>query len=280
MMTTSQDALPCNEDQQSGPPRYLIGPDLYVDYIRLLRILLIVVVPIITVLVGMASGIAGADPAQVVLSGLGAGFAIGVQVSLWVTVAFAIIERTGARTRSGTAGAAVTHPVHSNANRVGLGETIGSIVGLALLIWVIAWQPGYQATFGDSAPAVPVVNPALSGAWAPIIICVLLASIVLAIVTYRVGHWTYRLAAANSVLSLAFAVPVIWLIATDELINPDFLAAISTDEFTWAANSIPTLIGWAVAAICTADIAGGWWKAHRSADDVPSIAGATGDSGS
>ena len=72
------------------------------------------------------------------------------------------------------------------------------------------------------------------------------------------------LAAVNTVLSLAFAIPAIWLIATDQLLNPEFLATITTGEFASLVDLMLTIAAWLIAVICVVDIAEGWWKAVRT----------------
>ncbi|GIJ28003.1 hypothetical protein Vqi01_31650 [Micromonospora qiuiae] len=56
----------------------------------------------------------------------------------------------------------------------------------------------------------------------------LVASVGLEIAKYRAGRWTWPLVAVNAVLNLAFAVPVVWLMSTDRLLNPDLVA-----RFQW-----------------------------------------------
>lgn len=249
--------------QYSGRPLYLIGPDFYPEYVRLLRLLLSILVPIIAVVVGLASATAGASAPQAVLAGLGAAFSVGVQVALWVTVAFAIVDRTAKRPRDASAGWDLDDLPELPSNRIGLGETVGSICGLALLAWLLVWQPGYQGTFDAGGPSIPILDPALNSFWIPFLIAVLGITIVMEIVKYRIGHWAIPLALINTVLSLAFAVPVIWLIATGQLLNPEFESAVGTGEFARVAELVPIIVGWVIGVVCAVDIADGWWKALR-----------------
>ena len=65
-------------------------------------------------------------------------------------------------------------------------------------------------------------------------------------------------------LSLAFALPALWLISTDQLLNPDFLAAVATGELASLVDLVPALVAWIIAVVSVIDIAEGWWKALRS----------------
>jgi hypothetical protein len=250
--------------EHSGLPLQLIGPALYPDYVRLLRLLLLVIVPIAGVVVGAASAIVGASLWDVVLAGLGAAFSVGVQVAFWVTLAFALLERSGTRARRATATWDLDDLPPAASHRIGLGSTIGSITGLVVLIWFLLWQPGYQESFALGGPSIPILAPALSPVWIPFLVCVLLASIALQIVTYFRGRWSVMLAAVNTVLGLAFAIPVIWLIRSEQLLNPGFLTAITTDEVAPVVNAVPALIMWIIAVVTVVDIADGWRKAVRS----------------
>jgi hypothetical protein len=249
--------------QYSGRPLHLIGPALYPDYVRLLRLLLVIVVPIVGVAVGAATAVAGSEPWDVVAAGFGAAFSVGVQVAFWVTVAFAIIERSGSKPHVPSMWDLDDLPELPD-RRISLGGTVGSIAGLGVLIWFLLWQPGYQESFDPGGPSIPILDPALSQFWIPFLVAVLLASIGLEIVTYLKGRWTLPLAAVNTVLSLAFAIPAIWLLQTDQLFNPAFLSAITVDEVATAVDALPTLIVWIIVVVSVVDITEGWWKALRS----------------
>lgn len=248
----------------SGRPLSLIGPAFYPEYIRLLRLLLSIVVPIIAVVVGGATAIAGASPWDVVASAIGSAFSVGVQLAFWVTVVFALIERSGAQPRTTASEWNLDDLPELPDRRVGLGETVASVTGLSLLIWFLLWQPGYRESFDAGGPSIPILDPALSTFWIPALVVVLLASIALELVKYRKGHWTVPLAAVNTVLSLAFALPALWLISTGQLLNPEFITAVTSSEFAGLVEQVPTVAAWIIAVVSVIDIAEGWWKALRT----------------
>ncbi|MBK9739006.1 MAG: hypothetical protein IPO93_05755 [Actinobacteria bacterium] len=249
--------------EYAGRPLYLIGPAFYPDYARLLKVLLSIVVPVIAVVVGAATAMSGDDPWQVLISAASSAFSVGVQLAFWVTLVFALLERGGVQPRRSASSWDVSDLPALPDRRVGLGETIASIAGLALLIWFLIWQPGYRASLDQATAAVPILDPALSTFWIPFLVTVLLASITLEIVKYRKGRWTVPLAALNTVLSLAFAAPAIWLTTSAQLFNPAFLAATSGEALLSLVDLLPTLIAWIIAVVCVADITEGWWKALR-----------------
>jgi hypothetical protein len=249
---------------QSGRELHLIGPALYPSYVRLLRLLLSIVVPIVGVVVGAASAIGGADLGPIVVSAVGTAFTVGVQVAFWVTVAFALADRYGSRDRARASTWDVDDLPEPPSSGVSLGDTVGSIVGLALLAWFLLWQPGYQESFDPGGPSIPILDPALEAFWIPVLVAILLASIVLEIVLYLRGRWTVPLAVANTVLGLAFAIPAVWLASTDQLLNPEFLAAITVDAVASIVAGTPALVAWIIVVVSAIDIGSGWWKALRS----------------
>ena len=250
--------------EYTGRPLYLIGPAFYPDYVRLLRLLLSIVVPIVAVVVGAASAIGGDSPWNVLIAAIGSGFSVGVQLAFWVTLVFALIERSGAQPRSNASEWNLDDLPELPDRRIGLGETVASVTGLSLLIWFLLWQPGYQESLDAGGPSIPILDPALSTFWIPALVAVLLASIALELVKYRRGHWTMPLAAVNTLLNLAFAVPALWLISTDQLLNPEFLTAVSIGEFAPLVEQVPTVAAWVIAVVCVIDVAEGWWKALRT----------------
>jgi hypothetical protein len=167
----------------SGRPLYLIGPAFYPDYIRLLRLLLSIVVPIIAIVVGGASAVSGADPLDILLGALGSAFSVGVQLAFWVTVVFALVDRSGAAPRTTTSEWDLDDLPEPRDRRIGLGETVASVTGLSLLIWFLLWQPGYQESFDPGGPSIPILDPGLSSFWIPALVAVLLASIAFEIVS-------------------------------------------------------------------------------------------------
>lgn len=250
--------------EYSGRPLYLIGPAFYPDYVRLLRLLVSIVVPIVAVVVGAASAIGGASVGTILSSALGSSFSVGVQLAFWVTIVFALIERNGVEPRATTSEWDLDDLPELPDRRIGLGETVASVTGLSLLIWFLLWQPGYQESFDAGGPSIPILDPALSTFWIPALVAVLLASIALELVKYRRGHWTIPLAIVNTALSLAFAIPALWLISSDQLLNPEFLTAVAAGEFAPLVEQVPTVAALVIAVVSVIDIAEGWWKAMRS----------------
>jgi hypothetical protein len=247
----------------TGRELHLIGPALYPDYIRLLRLLLTIVVPVVGVVVGAVTALSGADLWSIVSAGFGTAFAVGVQVAFWVTVVFALIDRFGGRTREAASTWDLDDLPELPRQGISLGGTIGSVAGLAVLAWFLLWQPGYQESFDPGGPSIPILDPALDQFWIPFLVVVVLASIVLEIAKYLIGRWTVTLAVVNTVLNLAFAIPVLWLATTDQLLNPVFVSTITVEGVASVVSGVPVLIAWLIVVVSVLDISEGWWKALR-----------------
>ena len=82
----------------TGRPLYLIGPDLFLDWWRLLKTLLVIVVPIAflaVVLIQMA--LDPGDPAGAFGTAIGTAVNVVVHLGFWVTLVFAVIQFNGTR---------------------------------------------------------------------------------------------------------------------------------------------------------------------------------------
>jgi hypothetical protein len=235
-----------------GRPRHLIGPAYFGHYSQLLRTLLFVVLPIVAVASLIAQGLTDASPIEGVLSALGVVFQTGVQIAFWVTVVFAVLERshTPMPTREWTP-ADLPEVVH---RRIGLGETAFGISVLTLLIWALFWQRDHWQVTIDGE-LLPVLAPAAWSPWLVLLLVILLAMVVLEIVKYRSGRWTVRLATWNTVLNLGFASIVVVLWAQESLLSPGILEAVPGGLL----NPVP----WIVVAITVFDTAEGWWSLRR-----------------
>jgi hypothetical protein len=91
----------------------------------------------------------------------------------------------------------------------------------------------------DGTPT-PILDPALWSFWLPYFLVVTGLEIAFTIGVYLRGRWTYPLAAVNSVLSVAFAVPALWLLLTGQLFNPAIIEAL--DQITGDDWLQPTVI--------------------------------------
>ncbi|MBQ1073858.1 hypothetical protein KBX06_11910 [Micromonospora sp. C31] len=209
----------------------LIGPAYYLAWSRLMKLLLSFIPVLVGVLVGLVTTAEGGSTGRGVGTGVVVAFQVAVQISFWVTVVFAVLERT--RTPLHLPEWSVDLlPENTPDRKISLADIAASVTFLGLLIAYLVMQHFRSFVSTDGGENLPILDPALWNFWLPFLIAVLVASIGLEFAKYRTGRWTWPLVAANVVLNLAFAVPVIWLTSTDRLLNPELIA-----RFEWLGEA-------------------------------------------
>jgi len=213
----------------TGRPAYLIGPDLFFEYQRVLISPILLAVPIVGVVraaieVGNDAGLGDA-----LLQGLGAAITVGVHLFFWVTLMFVIAERTGsgrfgdADLRKLMGGWSVERlPEPPSLARVGLGDTVGEVFTLLLTVAGLLVLRGFSSFTDDSGAVITILNPTFQETWVPVLIAVLGLLVILRMVIFRIGRWTLPLASVHAALEVAFSGPLIVLALTGSLINPAF----------------------------------------------------------
>ncbi|WP_428966604.1 permease prefix domain 1-containing protein [Micromonospora fluostatini] len=208
----------------TGQRLQLIGPAYYLAWWNLLRTLLAYVPALVGTVVGLVHLVDG-DGFGAIGPAIGTALSVAVHVAFWVTLVFAIWERTG-DARHLPRWSLDDLPEATTERQITLSDTVAAVVVLLFTVGV-AFFPTQQLRFGDGEQ-LAVVDPALWGFWLPVLLAVVVAMIVFEFVKYRVGHWTWGMVVVNAVLGVAFAVPVIWLLLTEQLLNPELVA-----RFEW-----------------------------------------------
>ncbi|XTZ17966.1 HAAS signaling domain-containing protein [Micromonospora echinospora] len=205
---------------------YLVGPTYYLAWERLLKRLLSFLPATVGVIVGTLSAVNG-DAGGAIGEGVVAALMVALHLCFWVTLVFAVLERLNVPLD--LPGWTVDQLPEERVDRqIPLTDTGAAIGWLVLVIAYLPWQHHRSYVPDGEGGDVPVLDPALWSFWLPFLIAVLITNIGFEIVKYRVGRWTWPLVAVNLLLDLAFAVPVIWLLLTDRLINPELV-----QRFAW-----------------------------------------------
>ncbi|GGM41144.1 hypothetical protein GCM10011608_27380 [Micromonospora sonchi] len=205
----------------------LIGPRYYLAWERLLKLLLSFIPAMVGLVVGLVAATDGKSVGAAVGAGFASAFEVAVQIAFWVTLVFAVLERTNTPLHlpDWSVDQLPEAPVE---RQITLTDTAAAIGFLALFIAYLPLQHFRSFVPADGAGNLPVLDPALWSFWLPFLIAVLVASVGLEFAKYRAGRFTWPLVAVNAVLNLAFAVPVVWLMSADRLLNPDLVA-----RFEW-----------------------------------------------
>ncbi|WP_435737841.1 permease prefix domain 1-containing protein [Cellulosimicrobium sp. PMB13] len=246
----------------AGRPLYLIGPTLYLDWLRLLKLLLWV--SIIPGAIVLTTDLVDGDPVgSAIWSGLWTTATVALQIAFWTTLVFVVLERYGTpRKHDELTGPWTVDrlPAERAPRDVSLVDTVVSVGLLVLVAAALLLQRSvswFEAPDGD---AIPVLDPGMWPVWTLVLLAIVAADIVLTIVTYTRGRWTVGLAVANTVTAALFAGVVVWLAGADRLVNPAFLEASGGDSLTWLSNGIIAL----TVVIAVWDVVDVWVKALRA----------------
>ncbi|PQZ92296.1 hypothetical protein CQ018_12390 [Arthrobacter sp. MYb227] len=197
----------------------LIGPDHYPTYIRLLKVLAATVLPIAGTGIIIANLLTGADAGDTAAKTIVTLIQLTVQLFFWVTVVFAILERNQAPKSMYPAWDPSTLPDPPQGG-VKLGDTIASIIMSLVGVAYLVWQH-FRSPFTDAGGApVPSLEPSLWSLWIPVMIAGLLTGAVVEFLRYRAGGWSWPFVGLNAVTGLLVVVPLVWLAATNSLLNP------------------------------------------------------------
>lgn len=238
----------------AGRPGYLIGPDHFFAYRRLLSVLLITVTPIVMAVVAIGQVIAGGGVGDVVTATLGTVLSLVVHIAFWTTLAFYFVGREAA---PGTEWSLSDLPSHSSAGSIKLSDTIAAVVFLVIAIAMIFVSRELSPVTALDGRVLPIFAESMWDFWFPFLVSVLGVEIVFEIVKYRVGRWTWGLASFNLALNALVAVPLVYLIVTDRLFNPDFLAALPE-----ALSGLEWWIAAGVVIVALIDVVQAFRKAH------------------
>jgi hypothetical protein len=228
-------------DHYAGRRNYLIGPELYPGWRVLLKLLLATVLPIVVVVTVVVQLLE--DPSKAVGEGFSTLFSVGINLVFWVTLVFALIERAGLSdlptaklvsvrtTRSWTPDDLPKY----ESRAMTLGQLATELSWLAVLIAALVLQ---QFTFTDQ----PLLDPAGWHLWWPSLIAAFLLRGAFYAVVYRQAAWTRAAVAGNAVAALLWAVPTIWLLATDRFFNPAFHGLAHSDVKHWVTVSVIMIV--------------------------------------
>jgi hypothetical protein len=210
-------------DQYANRPNYLIGPELFPAWRRLMTLMFTVVLPILVGVNVVTQLIDDPEIGKVIGGAVGTILTAGVHLAFWTTLVFVILEYTGTgKAELRTTWTLKDLPTYERSQQ-SLTDLAAALVWPVVLIAALVVQ---QFTLSD----VPVLNPALWSFWWPYLIVVLLLEGAYAIWVYRLGTYTRTVAAVNAVLSLLSAGPLVWLLATDRFFNPDFNSFVEVDS--------------------------------------------------
>ena len=228
----------------------LIGPRLYPVWRRIIGLVLPIVVPLAVIVTVAAAWIDATPATELVAIGVGNGVNAAIQVVFWITLTFAVIERTG-QTPFGAQWSPDDLPeLPSSAARPLVAEVVVSVVGLGVAIAALVWQQ-LAMPITIAGTSYPLLNPDLWTLWIPWFVAILGLEIVFAVVLWTRGGWTWVMATVNLLLNVAFTIPAVRLLEQGRLFDHGLVSAIEAQVGS-AAWVTPTVSAIAVVAVAIA----------------------------
>lgn len=207
-------------------PLHLIGPRFFLIYLRLLIVLLATIPPIVGVISALADAGDGASAGAAIGHGVVVIIQTAVNIGFCTTLVFAILDRVGAGD-SLPVWTPDKLPELPQRRLITLGETIGSVVFTTFIVVVLIGQHFWSWAGEDSdGDRIAMLNPDLWSFWLPLLIAALLASILVDLWKYAVGHYTWSIVGGVAITSLVWLIPVVWLASQDRLLNAGFTSAL------------------------------------------------------
>jgi len=239
---------------------HLIGPEFYLDYVRILKLLLSTLVPLWFVIFALVT-FADGSPADVAFGGaLYSALETAMSIAFFTTLVFAIIERVSAvRTkRTATWDPSSLPEVRDRRDR--FSALIGGVIFLAVIVISLVLIQTVGAVEGPDGARV---GPVDSGLWESgvfyIALLIAIASIPFHLLAYYTG-WSTLNAIANTVFVALLAVPAVWLAASGRLLSDDYFRAVGWPE---GADVIAVVVIVFVLLITASDAIGGWVRASK-----------------
>ncbi|MGH3657940.1 MAG: permease prefix domain 1-containing protein [Micromonosporaceae bacterium] len=206
-------------------PPYLIGPAFFPAYVRLLRLLVPIVLPIAAVGGAIGAVVDNGNIGEIIAGSVVALLTAGVHLFFWVTVVFAILDRTGASPNTPGVGwdpSNLPEAPDDSPSRISVPDTVSGLVFVVIGVGLVILQR-FRSVFHDASGAIPVLDPGLWSLWIPAFFVLAAAQAIFLVALWRRGPWTYGAAAVQAVLQLVFAAVTCYLLVTGQVFNPDFL---------------------------------------------------------
>ncbi|ADB30636.1 hypothetical protein Kfla_1538 [Kribbella flavida DSM 17836] len=206
-------------------PLALIGPELYPAYVRLLKLLLTTVLPIVVAVLVVLEVLDSNDVGSVIGSAIGGILTVGGQMIAWLTVVFALIDRSRHRE---TAAAEVNQWSPDDLPELRQTEKRDSGAALAvgwnaLILALIVWQHTAEP-YRAGNDRIEVLDPALWSGWIWPILAGLAGVVTLEVIRFATRSTTMLHATLYAVAELLVTLPLAWILSQQQFFNPVFLA--------------------------------------------------------
>jgi hypothetical protein len=216
-------------------PLHLIGPAFFLPYTRLLTALTVTVVPVVAAIVGFTRAMDGGNVGQVVGGVIGGALTTAIQIAFWTTLLFAVLERVPDLRNLSLGEWTVDRLPEAPAVRARYVGIIAETVMLALFTVAVLLSPLFGFRRDGAGDPISFLTPWLWDTGVVYVLVVLWFAALSVSYVKLYARWNQPLALTGALINVASAGVIVWLGATDHVLNPDFAAA---------ANWVPGVTDW------------------------------------
>ncbi len=252
----------------AGRVPWIVGPEVYPLWRRLMVTLLPVALVIVGVVQAILAIVNGSTVGEIILQTAGGVLMVGVQIVFWVTLVFAAWERVASaeeiRKDLGVTTGRWTIdrlPVPTSGRMSASDLVTELITNILCIVGLLALT---QLQVVEDGVQVPLLTPEFQSVWVPVLVAMLVLQALLQVAVYARGRWTIRLAGVNAVLGVAFAAPLVVLALQGRIIDPAFGAAIGWSELGTANGITMVIVAISVALVTAWDILDAFRKARAA----------------
>jgi hypothetical protein len=228
-------------------PMHLIGPRYFDIYINLLKIILPIaaVISLISFIANTIFSYTGEEAVlNVLLNSIGIGIwrilSTGIQVFFWLTVVFAIIERTDRQKSNTPLTACFKEWTPDDLNHIPYipkEKAIPKVEVFLGLLWTAMWASVYfnasslLGVYENGNNGIEFVLPTFNQefllSYLPLVVIVIGLEIAVAFYKLHKGQWTRKIASFNTAMHGVSSIVFIIIISNNQLFNPAFVSYIT-----------------------------------------------------
>ncbi|MGB4588805.1 MAG: hypothetical protein WBI17_06150 [Clostridiaceae bacterium] len=250
-----------------GKDDYLIGPRLYYKYIEVLKVIFFVglIIGLITFIVDLFANIDNfntfSDILTLIAEGLGNVIATIIGFIFWVTVIFAIIEKTksydeifGSKNNEFKVNNLNEIPKKST-KKISKVEMVFALFFTVLFLWLFLLRSDLIAIYVRGQAPIPVFNRKVIESVSLLILFSGALSILLSILKFVIGRWNEVLGVFAAIYALISLGVFILIITRDNLFNEGFLSYLDKGTSITGLNfniyeKFPSIIYGIIAVSC------------------------------
>ncbi|MFR3687783.1 MAG: HAAS signaling domain-containing protein, partial [Enterococcus sp.] len=238
-------------EQYRQNPRYLISPQVYDEYIRLLK-LLVPIVGIITLIVGAVSGVfetlqeSGPQVSRVLQvmfqSGIQSGVSGVLQTLVWTTIGFVIAERTGVlKSKKQDDWKVSDLPALNTEKLIPVSDPVAEIIAALVfgVIFIFVSVSGFSHVFtksGNVSLNVPLFSNSFTMFLIPVLIIGTLLTLIVGALKLVDRRWTNRVCLWSIIDNAVSAVMWVFLLMHNNIFSQELVELLQ--EQTWSSGDV------------------------------------------